>query len=344
MKSFRSLASAFAILAASTTIAHAEGKLALYHWFEYIPQSLLDKFAKEYDVEVTMDTFDSNEALLAALKAGKLGTYDVTVAADYMVKILAAEGMLQPLDHAKLSNFGRIEKQWIDVPFDPGRQYSIPYQWGTTGFAVNRDAYKGDINTTDILFNPPAELKGKINMLDAQGDLLALASMHLGIPQCTSDRAQLKALNDLVMNAKADWASISSEIAKDVLVSGDAKAGMIWSGYSAKARAEGANVEYAYPRQGYIYWMDNAVLLKDAPNPENGMKFLNFLMEPENIAAISNYARFPSAIEGAEKFMDKDLLASPEVSPAESTHGAFVEACPKEVQVYYDAIWTNLKK
>ncbi|MGR3481583.1 MAG: extracellular solute-binding protein, partial [Salipiger marinus] len=88
--------------------AQAEGKLSIYHWFEYIPQELLDKFAAEYDVEVTMDTFDSNEALLAALKAGRLGSYDVAVPGDYMVDILKQEGMLDSFTPEELPNHGNI--------------------------------------------------------------------------------------------------------------------------------------------------------------------------------------------------------------------------------------------
>ena len=162
--------------------AQAQEKLSIYHWFEYIPQETLDKFTKETGIEVTMDTYDSNESMLATLKAGGLGSYDVAVPGDYMVEIMTNEGLLDSYDHSELSNFGNIEEQWIDVDFDPGRKHSIPYQWGSTSFAVNRDAYGGDINTTDILFNPPDELKGKINMLDSQGEVMLMASLHLGFP------------------------------------------------------------------------------------------------------------------------------------------------------------------
>ena len=230
--------------------AHAQEKLSIYHWFEYIPQELLDKFSAETGIEVTMDTFDSNEAMLASLKAGKLGSYDVAVPGDYMVEIMIGEGMLDTVADGELANFGNIEQQWLDVPFDMGRKHSIPYQWGSTSFSVNRDVYQGDINDTSIVYDPPDELKGKINVLDAQGEVMLLASLHLGIPQCSTDREQLKALDALLQAAKPHWASFNSDGAKDVLVSGDAAVGMIWNGFGAKARAEGANIEYAYPRQG----------------------------------------------------------------------------------------------
>lgn len=337
------LATTALVLAAGA--AHAEGKLSLYHWFEYIPQELLDKFAAEYGVEVTLDTYDSNEAMLAALKAGKLGQYDLAVPGDYMVEIMRVDGLLDSFTPEEMPNFGNIAPEWVDVPFDPGRQHSIPYQWGATAFSVNRDVYDGPIDSLGVIFTPPDVLKGKINVLDSQGEVLALGSIFLGIPQCSTDRAQLQALNDMLLTAKADWASFGSDTAKDVLVSGDAAAGMIYNGFSAKARAEGANVEYAWPKEGYVVWMDNVVLLKDAPNRDNALKFMNFLLEPENAAAVTNYAAYAAGVTGVEPFLDEAIRTSPENNPPEGAgKGQFVQACDEASQKMYDAIWTNLKK
>jgi spermidine/putrescine transport system substrate-binding protein len=326
------------------TPAFAEGELKVYHFFEYIPQELVDKFTAETGITVTIDTYDSNEAMLASLKAGKLGQYDVAVPGDYMVEIMRGEGILDEYTPEEMPNFANIDPNWLDVPFDPGRKHSIPYQWGSTGFSVNRDVYKGDISSLGIIFNPPEELKGKINVLDSQGEVLALGSLYLGIPQCTTDREQLKALNDMLLTAKESWASFGSDTAKDVLVSGDAAAGMIYNGFSAKARAEGANVEYAFPKEGYIVWMDNVVLLKDAPNRENAIKFMNFLLDPQNAAAVTNYAAYSPGVTGATEFLDAAIKDSPENNPPAGQKGEFVQACDAETQALYDAIWTNLKK
>ena len=341
MKLLTTTAMAMALLANSVT---ANGDLVIYHWFEYMPAELLEKFTSETGINVTMDTYDSNEAMLASLKAGGMGTYDVAVPGDYMVAIMANEGLLDTINDGELSNKGNIAQAWANPSFDPGRVHSIPYQWGSTSFSVNIEDYDGDINTTDILFNPPAELSGKINMLDSQGEVMALASLHMGIPQCSNDRAQLQALNDMLQNAKQHWASFNSDTAREVLVSGDVSVGMIYDGFSAKAREDRPSITYAFPTQGYVVWMDNVVLLKDAPNRDNALKFMDFMLEPENIAAVSNYARYGLGVTGAEEFLDPALASLPEANPpATAGAGAFVAVCDEATQAVYDQIWTNLK-
>ena len=341
MKLLTTTAMAMALLANSVA---ADGDLVIYHWFEYMPAELLEKFTSETGINVTMDTYDSNEAMLASLKAGGMGTYDVAVPGDYMVAIMANEGLLDNINDGELSNKGNIAQAWANPSFDPGRVHSIPYQWGSTSFSVNIEDYDGDINTTDILFNPPAELSGKINMLDSQGEVMALASLHMGIPQCSNDRAQLQALNDMLQNAKQHWASFNSDTAREVLVSGDVSVGMIYDGFSAKAREDRPSITYAFPTQGYVVWMDNVVLLKDAPNRENALKFMDFMLEPENIAAVSNYARYGLGVTGAEEFLDPALASLPEANPpAAAGAGAFVAVCDEATQAVYDQIWTNLK-
>ena len=341
MKLLTSSAMALALLANS---AAAEGELVIYHWFEYIPAELLEKFTAETGITVTMDTYDSNEAMLASLKAGGMGTYDVAVPTDYMVQIMAGEGLLDTIADGELTNKGNIAPEWADPAFDPGRKHSIPYQWGSTSFSVNTEDYSGDINTTDLLFNPPAELSGKINMLDSQGEVLAMASIHMGIPQCSNDRDQLQALNDMLQEAKTHWASFNSDTAREVLVSGDVTVGMIFDGFSAKAREDRPSITYAFPSQGYVVWMDSVVLLNDAPNRDSAIAFMDFMLEPENIAAVSNYARYGLGVSGAEEFLDPDLATLPESNPpAGAGDGAFIAVCDEATQAVYDQIWTNLK-
>jgi len=337
------LAALVAVALALCGSARAEGKLNIYNWFDYMPKELIDKFSKAYGVEVTMDTYDSNEALLARLKAGVTG-YDIGVPGDYMVAILIQEGFLEKVQPNKMANFGNIDPKWIDVYFDKGREYSVPYQWGTTSFMVDTAVYKGDIGSLKTVFDPPAELSGKINMLKDVNDVLNMSLRYLGYPRCNDNPEQLKELNALLQKSKKHWLSFNSDGAKEVLVSGDAAAGMIWNGFGMRARMERPTLKYAYPKEGVTAWMDNLVVFKGAPNLENAKKFLNFMMIPENAAALTNFARYTAGIKGTEPFLDAELKSAYEVNPPAGVVMEFVPPCKDEVIRLYDRIWTNLLK
>lgn len=343
---FRTLRFAAVLLAGALVAggpARAEGKLNIYNWFDYLPQELVDKFSREHGVEVTMDTYDSNEALLARLKAGVTG-YDVGVPGDYMVAILIKEGLLEKVRPDRLENFKHVDPKFVDLYFDKGREYSVPYQWGTTGFMVDTAAYGGDIDTLKVIFDPPAELSGKINMLKDVNDVLNMGLRYLGHDRCNNNPEQLKALNALLQGAKKHWISFNSDGAKEVLVSGDAAAGMIWNGFGMRARAEKGTLKYAYPKEGMTAWMDNLVVFKGAQNLENAKKFLNFMMAPENAATLTNFARYTAGVKGTEPFLDAELKTAYEVNPPSGVSMEFVPPCEDDVIRLYDRIWTNLLK
>lgn len=324
--------------------AESAGKLNIYNWFDYLPQELVDKFSRRHDVEVTLDTYDSNESLLARLKAGVTG-YDVAVPGDYMVQILIDEGMLELVNASEFENFGNIPAEYVDVYFDPGRKYSVPYQWGTTGFMVDTAVYDGDIDTLAVIFDPPPELRGKINMLKDVNDVLNAGLRYLGLDRCNGDPEELRQLNDLLNDAKQHWLSFNSDGAKEVLVSGDAAAGQIWNGFGMRARAEKPSLKYAYPREGITGWMDNLVVLKGAPNLDNAKRFLNFMLEPENAAILTNFARYTAGVSGTEPFLDEEMKTAHEVNyPSSAPPPEFVPPCPDKVIRLYDRIWTNLLK
>ena len=325
--------------------ALAAGELRLYNWFEYIPQELLEKFSRQHDVEVTQDTYDSNEALLARLKSGVTG-YDIAVPGDYMVAILIQEGLLEEVRPDQLANFKNVAPEWADVYFDPGRRYSVPYQWGSTSFQVDTAVYGGDIDTLKILFDPPPELRGKVNMFKSHDEVIKLALLYLGLPQCNENPRDLQKLRDLLVGQKPHVLSYNTDGAKEVLVSGDAAAGMNFNGFSMKARLEKSTLKYAYPREGMVGWQDNLVVPKDAPNLGNAKLFMNFMLDPENQAALTNFAKYTSPLKAelVAPHLDADLISAPELNPPAHARAEFVPPCSKEVTRLYDRIWTDLLK
>jgi len=334
-------ASLLSMLVASP--AMAAGDLNIYHWGNYTNPKLVEKFEKEYDIKVSWGFYDSNETMYAKIKSGATG-YDIVVPTDYMVAILIKEGMLQPVDVDKMENFKNLDKRWIDVYWDPGRKYSVPWQWGTTAFAVNTAKFDGDIDTLKILFDPPEVLRGRINMLEDMPEVINAGLRYLGYPRCNSNKEHLRDLHKLLVKAKTHWRTIDSA-SIEKLTSGDVDVSHSWNGASMRARLKVPTIKYAYPREGITGWMDNVAVFKDAPNLENAKKFLNFLMVPENAALVSDFARYANGVVGSEKFMDPVMKDAPEiVMPANAPKPDFVQPCNKDVIATYNKIWTDLKK
>jgi spermidine/putrescine transport system substrate-binding protein len=323
--------------------AAAEGQLNIYNWGNYTSPELIEKFEQQYDVEVTLDGYDSNETMLAKVKQGGTG-YDIVVPGDYMIAIMVKEGLLAKIEPNKMENFKNLDPKWVDVYWDPGREYSVPWQWGTTSFTVDTAVYKGDINTLALLFDPPPELQGRINMLNDINDVINAGLRYLGYPRCNKNPDQLRELTELLVSAKEHWRTMDySTIEK--LTSGDVDLSQNWNGAAMRARADRPTLEYAYPKEGYTGWMDNVAVLSDAPNMENAKLFVNFIMDPENAAMISNFARYANGVMGSEAYMDPEMLSAPEiVPPADAPAPDFVTPCDQEVADLYNKIWTRLKK
>lgn len=338
------LATALSASLLNVTTVQAAGELNIYNWSDYMSQALLEKFAKQYDIKVTYDTYDSNETLLSKLKSGVTG-YDVAVPGDYMVKIMIDEGLLEKVEPHQLSNFKNVKKELLDVYYDAGHHYSIPYQTGTTSFIVDTDVYKGDINSLSILFDPPKELKGKINMFKDVNNVINAALRYKGFELCNTNRKELSEINDLLQKSRDNWISITSDGAKEMLISGDAAVSMGWSGLSLTARMEKPSLQYAYPKEKFTAWADNMVVLKGAKNIENAKLFMNFIMEPEHAAAITNAAGFAPGVEGTEPFLDAKFQGALEMNPpADAPVAEFVPPCGPDVVKLYDRLWTNLLK
>ncbi len=325
-------------------VAFADGNLHFYNWGNYTPPDLLKKFTKETGIKVTLDNFDSNEMMLAKIKAGGHG-YDLTVPSAFMVKNMIGEGLLQKVDASQMSNFKHVMPSHVNVYFDPGRQFSVPYAWGSTGISLNTKYYNGPkANSWALVFDPPDELKGKINMLSEMTDVIAAALFYLGLPQCNSNKADLRKVNDLLLNAKKHWATIDYGIIEK-MSSEDVYASQNWNGASMRVRAEIPEVKYIYPKEGLAAWSDNVVMLKDAKNVKEAKLFMNFLMAPENAAMVSNFARYANSIKGSEKYMDAQMPTAPEIIGYEGAgEPQFIEACGPEINKMYTKIWNNLLK
>ena len=335
---------AVAVLLASSAGAFAEGELHLFNWGNYTSPEMIKKFEDKYGIKVTITDFDSNDTALAKLEAGGAG-FDLAVPSAGFVGIYAEKGLIAKLDHAKLPNIKNIAPEWVDVEWDKGREWSVPWQWGTTGVSVNTKDYAGDINTSAIFMNPPAELAGKINVIPEMGDVMALATMYEGGKVCDEDPAIMKKVRDDLLAAKPKWLSMDYSTVEK-MTNHDYAATVDWNGSGLRARLANPDVKWGFPKEGFGLWMDNVVLLADAKNVDNAYLFLDFIMDPENAAMLSAFARYANGITGSAAFMPDDMKGAPELNtPAEfADKGQFVTVCTGKALEYQNAIWTELQK
>jgi spermidine/putrescine transport system substrate-binding protein len=332
------------ILLASASPALADGELNIFNWGNYTSPDVIKRFEENYKVKVTITDYDSNDTALAKIRAGGHG-FDIAVPSGNFLHIWISEGLVQETGAAAMENFKNIRKDFIDVPFDPGRKYSIPYMWGTFGNVVNAKHYSGAIDSWDLLFNPPDELKGKINVVPEMNDIIFVAIAYHGGKMCDGDKELLKKVRDTLKAAKPNWMSMEYSTIEP-MVKGDMWATGDWNGSALRQRLQNPDIKYAIPREGSFIWQDTVVLLKDAKNVDNAKLFLNFIMDPENAALTSAFTRYANAIEGSEPFMPEDMKGAPELSIPDAVKDkmSFSIGCPADVAELYTKIWTDVLK
>ncbi len=291
-------------LALSAAAAQAE-EVRVYNWSDYIDESLLTKFEEETGIDLIYDVFDSNEVLETKMLAGGSG-YDVVVPSGTFLQRQIQAGAFQKLDKSKLPNIGNMWDVIMDrtAQYDPGNEYAINYMWGTTGLGVNLTKVKevlgedAPIDSLALIFDPANMEKLQscgVHLLDAPTEMIPAALKYIGEDPDSQDP-------DVIAKTEAVFEAIRPYVLKfhnseyiNALANGDICVAFGWSGDVLQARdraAEADNgVEIAYnaPKEGALMWFDEMAIPVDAPNPDGAHKFLNFIMDAQNMAAASNY-------------------------------------------------------
>jgi spermidine/putrescine transport system substrate-binding protein len=242
-----------------------------------------------------------------------------------------------------MPNFRNVDPRWVDVAWDKGRNYSVPNLWGTMGLAVDTAAYGGTVDSLKLLFEPPPELQGRIGVVKLSNDVINAGLRYLGKPRCNKNSKDLAALAQLLMNAKHHWRWIEYYLS-EAMATGNLSLVYYWSNPVPFVRQTIPTLKYVYPREGVGGWMDNVVVLKDAPNVENAKLFQNFMMGPEAAALNSEYGGAANAIPASAGFLPAGFADMPEIKPPPGVEPEFVPLCPKDVRRKYEALWAEVIK
>ncbi|MFO1176503.1 MAG: extracellular solute-binding protein [Paracoccaceae bacterium] len=328
------------VLLALASGAQAAGELNLYVWSDSIAPELIQKFESETGTKVNVDSYNSNEDLLTKLQAGSSG-YDLVMPSQHFVKIMVEQGLLEDIGANTLPAFQQVDPKWRGQWWDETNAYSIPFAYGTAGFTVNRDQYKGPVDSWSVFFTPPAELQGKVASMSVPDEVVGAAELYLGVPFCSEDPAQMKKVLDLLMAQKPFVAAYTSDNIENRIGGGEVAAHFWWDGNTLKTRLnDGAHIEYAMPKEGLVGWLDSLVVPKGAANVDNAKAFINFLSRPENATAEYNYYGHSSPLKldpATAKYTPEN---APELFPTVPV--VFSRACSPAAQDLVTKVWTDL--
>jgi spermidine/putrescine transport system substrate-binding protein len=337
-------ASALVALALSHAAQAADaGVLHMFNYTDYTSPDMIKKFTAETGIKVTIDTYDSNETLLAKMKAGN-GGYDIVVPQNDFVPILIAQKLIQPVDVTDMANFHNLEPRWQHRVWDPKAQYTVPWQWGTTSFVYDTKVYPGPVDSFATFFNPPTIFRGQVGQLGSPSEVINMALIYLHKPYCNEDPATLKQVLALLEVQKPFVKVYNSDGISDRMVSGETTMHAVWSGDAERARVQKSTLRYVYAKEGGPGWMDNLAVAVGAPDLENAKTFLNFMMDPKNAALETSYTGYQNGVAGSGQFLDPKLGTSPEFNPPADYKIYFNHACPAKATKDYDRIWTRLRK
>ena len=279
--------------------------LTVYNWGDYIDMDLVEQFEEETGITVIYETFDSNEAMLTKIQQGGT-TYDIAVPSEYMVEKMVEEELLVPLDHEKLPNLKYIDERFLDLPFDEGNKYSVPYFWGTVGILFNPELLPGKTFTSwDDLWDP--ELKNSILLIDGAREVMGMGLNSLGYSLNDTNRDHLQEalekLELLTPNVKA----IVGDENKLLMANNEAAVALAWSGDARDIMWENEALDYVVPEEGSNLWFDNMVIPKTADNIEGAHQFINFMLDPEVAAQNTEYVAYSTPNKAALELLPDEL-------------------------------------
>lgn len=318
------------------------GELNLFIWSEYMPDSILKQFEEETGIKVNYNVYSSNEEMLAKISAGAAG-YDVSVASDYMVEIMKKQDLLEKIDRENITNFDNLDPDLLNMDYDPGNEYSIPYMWGNVVIAINKDTVKKDVTSYEDLWDP--EFKNSLVVLDDQRVLIGVGNKLQGESMNSTDSKVIQKSKDLLVELLPNIKAYDSDSPKTMLVNGEAKAGIVWGAEAYLAEMENPSIQTVLPDEGTNIWFDNFVIPAGAPNKENAEAFIDFILKPEISAQIIEDFPYANPNKAAHELIDEEIMSHPAVySNEEFLEKSEVFRDIEDAILEYDRVWSEIKQ
>jgi putrescine transport system substrate-binding protein len=337
-----------------------EKVLNVYNWSDYIAPDTIAKFEAATGIKVNYDVYDGNEVLEAKLLAGRSG-FDVVVPSANFLERQVKQGVYKPLDKSKLPNLANMDEGMLKnlARYDPENKHAVPYMWGTIGIGYNVEKVKaalGDVpvDSWQILLDPKNAAKLKacgISLLDAPTDVIDTVLIALGRDPNSESEDDLKAAEAALMAIRPNIRYFHSSQYITDLANGEICVAVGYNGDVLQARdraneaGKGVQIAFAIPKEGAQVWMDTMAIPADAPHPENAHAFINFIMQPEIAAAISNFKKYPTPNAKAVPLVDEAVRTDPGIYPSAETQAKLQPSLSEspEYQRLLTRTWTRIR-
>jgi spermidine/putrescine transport system substrate-binding protein len=341
MKHIKSIALSLMTLVATQSIAAKQ--VVVYNWSEYIPEAVVAKFTEETGIKVIYSTYESNEVMYAKLQLQKNTGYDVIVPSAYYVAKMAKEKMLLSLDKSKLTHFKQLNATLLNKEFDPGNQYSAPYLWGSTGIGLNsNDIDPASITSWKQLFDK--KYAKQLLLTDDMREVFHIALVLNGHSPNTTKPEEIKQAYELLKTLMPNVLTFNSDAPREPFLAGDVSLGMIWSGEAVMAQEEDPAIQYIYPSEGAIFWVDSFAIPAGAKNVEEALAFIDFMLRADNAAACVEEIGYATANKEALKLIEENTRNNPAIFPSEETIKAgFFQNDVGDALNIYNQYWELLK-
>jgi spermidine/putrescine transport system substrate-binding protein len=276
---------------------------------------ILTDFEDQFGVSIDYQVFDNDNDLLEELRAGATN-YDVVVPSDFTVAIMRSEGLLAPLEKDNIPNVQNLDPTFISPVFDPANRHCMPYQWGTVGIGYNEEAIGREIESWADFFDP--EFAGRVALLDDYRTTMGLVLLVLGYSPNTTDPEQIAEAAEFLKSHAEQVGAYTGDEAQDLLDEGQYDMVVEWSGDVFQIMEENPKIRYVIPAEGSIIWTDNACIPANSMNKALGEEFINYILEPEIGAKLSNYVQYGTPNEASLPYIDAEVLSDPAIYPSEA--------------------------
>jgi spermidine/putrescine transport system substrate-binding protein len=349
---FITLAAAVTILLYGTAAAETEWTcpdgfqgqtLSVYNWTTYIAEDTIPEFERLCGVSVIYDTYPTDDDMLARIRQGNPG-YDVVVPSGSTMYLLIEEALLLELDHANLPNLANVDPTFLDLPFDPGNAYSVPYQWGTLGIGYDVERVGFEITSWNDMF----DYDGPVSWIEDIRGSIGVALTMLGFDPNTGDPDEIAQARDFLIERGGNVVYINQDDGQELLLRGEADIVVEYSGdiFQIMEECECDTYAYVIPDEGALFWVDVLAIPVGAPNKALAEVFIDYVLDPHVGAEISNYTAYgtPNRASIELGLIDEELLEDPGIYPDADTQARLftIVQDPELEQLYNDA-WDEIK-